>query len=127
MASDYHPELDEFDFLLPDDISRYKSLIGSANWLITLGRFDIQYATTTMAQYSMAPRKGHLNAVLRIFGYLEKFHHAKIPIDISDPVIRKKATFSTGQNWSEFYPDASEDIPDDMLKPLNNRRKLMYL
>jgi hypothetical protein len=41
---DYHPELDESDLLPPDQISIYKSLLGSANWIITLGRFDIAYA-----------------------------------------------------------------------------------
>ena len=40
---EYHPELDTTDLLEPLEISQYKSLVGSGNWLITLGRFDIQY------------------------------------------------------------------------------------
>src|SRR5687767_12885164 len=43
-ADKYHPELDESTLLLPDQISVYKSLLGSALWVITLGRFDIAYA-----------------------------------------------------------------------------------
>ncbi len=31
----YYPELDETELLGPTDISKYKSLIGSGNWLIT--------------------------------------------------------------------------------------------
>ena len=72
----------------------------------------------------MAPRKGHLEAVLRIFGYVAQYPKAKIPIDINDPPIRKKAVITTGQNWIEFYPDAFEDIPDDMLEPLSKSGKL---
>ena len=72
----------------------------------------------------MSPRKGHLKAVQRIFGYLSKFPHGKVPIDISEPLIREKATISSGQNWSEFYPDACEDIPEDMLKPIGKMSKL---
>ena len=64
------PELDETDLLSDDQISIYKSLLGSANWIITLGRFDIAYATNTLSRYSMAPRKGHMKAMHRVFGYL---------------------------------------------------------
>ena len=57
---DYHAELDTSDLCSPSDMSRYPSLLGSANWMITLGRFDINYAVNTLAQYCVAPRLGHL-------------------------------------------------------------------
>ena len=60
-------------------------MIGSLNWLITIGRFDIQYAVTTLARYSHAPREGHLKAVLRIMGYVKKFSKAKLTIDPTLP------------------------------------------
>ena len=69
-SDSYHPELDTTNFLNPLEISKYKSLIGSGNWLITLGRFDVQYAISTLSQYAMAPRQGHYEAVQRVFGYL---------------------------------------------------------
>ena len=62
-SEDYHAELKTSELLSPPEISKYKSLIGSGNWLITLGRFDIQYAISTLSQYSMAPRKGHMIAL----------------------------------------------------------------
>jgi hypothetical protein len=49
-----------------------------------------------------------------VFGYLAKYPKDKIPIDIADAPIRKEADFTTGQQWIEFYPDASEDIPYDV-------------
>ena len=48
-------------------------MIGSLNWLISLGRFDVQYCTTTLARYNNGPREGHLKAVLRVLGYVKKF------------------------------------------------------
>ena len=67
---DYHAELDESNLVPPEKISLYQSLLGSVNWIITLGRFDISYAINTLSRYSMAPREGHMKAMHRVFGYL---------------------------------------------------------
>jgi len=45
----YHPEEDTSDLCDADNISKYKSLLGSANWVVTLGRFDITYAVNTLS------------------------------------------------------------------------------
>jgi len=63
MDPDYHPELDDSPLLGPTDESMYRSLIGSAQWAITLGRMDITYATSMLSRYNMAPREGHLLAI----------------------------------------------------------------
>ena len=123
-SDEYHPELDMSELLKPIEISKFKSLIGSGNWLITLGRFDIQYAISTLSQYSMAPRAGHMIALHRVFGYLSKYPDGKICIDVNDPPIRNQAMVTKGQNWVEFYPDAQEDIPGDMLLPKGEEAKI---
>jgi hypothetical protein len=64
ISEDYHPELDTSELLGPPEIYKYKSLVGSGNWLITLGCFDIQFAISTLSQYSMAPRAGHMTDLL---------------------------------------------------------------
>jgi len=117
MDSEYHPELDESPLCDPQHITKYKSLLGCANWIIILGRFDIQFAVTTLARYSNAPRQGHLKALQRVFGYLRKWNKGKIVIDIEDPPVRDEVKVTSGQNWSEMYPDAVEDIPTDMPVP----------
>ena len=55
MDKEYHPELDETAFLDAEFQTRYRSMIGSLNWLISLGHFDIQYCTTTLARYNNGP------------------------------------------------------------------------
>jgi hypothetical protein len=47
-----------------------------------------------------------------------------IPIDIEDAPIRKEAIVTKGQNWIEFYPDAGEDIPEDILDPLGREGRI---
>ena len=80
-----HPELDDSPLLGPADHSKYRSLIGCANWIITLGRFDIAYAVNLLSRFSQAPREGHLDAMKRVFGYLKKFNKGAIIIDPKYP------------------------------------------
>ena len=116
----YHPELDETDLLNAEGISKYKSMLGSLNWVNTLGRFDIAYALNQMSRYAMAPRVGHLKAMHRIFGYLAKFPHGQIIIDNQVAPVRGKAKVTTGYDWNELYPDAEEDVPENAPPPQGN-------
>jgi hypothetical protein len=111
MAQDYHPELEDSPLLNPKDASLYRGLIGSGNWLITLGRFDICYAINALAHFSMAPREGHLKAMYRVFGYLKRFQKGKLLVDASYPDHSEYPEVE--YNWTEFYPDAKEEIPYD--------------
>jgi len=56
-----HPELDTSPELDEDGIRQYQSLIGALQWLVTLGRFDIQLAVAAMSSYRVLPRQGHLD------------------------------------------------------------------
>ena len=107
-----------------EGISKFKSLIGSANWIITLGRFDIAYAVSTLSRYSMAPRLGHFTAMERVFGYLRKHYAGHIVIDHQVAPIGEKAQFNLGMDWIEFYPDATEDLPYDMPHPAGSKAML---
>ena len=46
-----HPELDDSPLLNASDHSKYRTLIGCANWIVTLGRFDIAYATNLFSRF----------------------------------------------------------------------------
>ena len=61
MDPGYHPECDESDFLVGEDISKYQMMVGCLNWLVTLGQYDVHYTAATMAcYYGMTPREGHM-------------------------------------------------------------------
>ena len=100
-----------------DQSSIYKSLLGSANWIITLGRFDIAYATNTLSRYSMAPRLGHMTTIQIVSGYLRNKYKGQLLIDVGDIPVRDTIDTSVIQDWIEFYPDAVENVPKDRPKP----------
>ena len=112
----YHSEEDTTDLLDPKQSSLYRGLIGSANWVVTLGRFDIAYAVNNLARYSMNPRQGHFEAAVRLFGYLKSCPKGRLYVD-PKPYTKDVAT-PTPYDWTEFYPEAAEDLPPDMPEPL---------
>jgi hypothetical protein len=120
MTEYYYPELDESDYLTAKEHSIYRGLIGSATWIVTLGRMDIHYAVNTLSRFSMAPRQSHLTAMIRVFGYLKQ--HTDFQIT-ADPSADTRITVQDGHidhSWTEFYPEAQEELPPDMPTPLGN-------
>jgi len=73
MATDDHPELDDTTTLDPRINSVYRFLVGAYQWIITLGRMNILQAVSALSHFTQIPHQGHLNRMLRVFGYL-KFH-----------------------------------------------------
>ena len=98
-----------------DDINKFRMLVGSANWTITLGRFDVHFAVSTLRWYSVAPRQGHLKAMLRVFGYLKYHIKRQIICNVEEPDFIKLEPAK--QNWSKLYPDAKEEYPPNMPNP----------
>jgi Reverse transcriptase (RNA-dependent DNA polymerase) len=70
--TNFHPEIDTSDFLDEDGTTLYQSYIGIIRWEIELGHIDLAHFGSTMAKFSMAPREGHLSAVVRAFAYVKK-------------------------------------------------------
>ena len=116
MSEALHPEIDDTLFLDPIKPSQYRSLVVCANWLVTLGRFYIAYATNTFSRFGMQPREGYLKGIMRVFRYLKKNSKAKILIDPNYP---NHANYPTPDfdNWQEFYPDTVEHIPNKNERP----------
>ena len=55
-----HPELDTSEILEGHEVNHYLTMVGQLQWLITLGRFDIQAEVITMSRFQAQPRQGHL-------------------------------------------------------------------
>ena len=70
MTEGLHPELDDTPLLDASLTTKFRAIVGSLNWIVTLGRFDVMYATNTLARFSMHPREGHLIAAYKVLGYL---------------------------------------------------------
>jgi hypothetical protein len=80
-----HPELDTSELLDSEGITIYQSLIGALQWVISIGRFDVNTSVMTLSGFCAAPQKGHLDRVKRIYGYLSKMRHASIRIRVEEP------------------------------------------
>jgi hypothetical protein len=118
MDPEYHPELDTSSLLQPDDASKYRMLIGSLNWTVTLGRFDVYYVTQTLARYGMAPRQGHLDALRRAFGYLK--HHSRMRIEYDTRLPEHAGYEGKAYDWFEHYGECEEELPPGMPTPKGN-------
>jgi hypothetical protein len=82
-----------------------------------LERFDIAVAIMMMSAFRSAPRKGHLDGVKRICGYLSKMRHSAIKIRPEEPDYSDipRAEY----NWEfSVYRGAKEKIPKDVPEPL---------
>ena len=61
------------------------------------------------------PRKGHLEQVYHVFGYLKTHLKRRLFFYPWQPVIDERA-FSSYE-WYDFYHDAKEQVPIDMPPP----------
>ena len=55
--------------------------------MVELGQVDMCAEVSMMLSHLALPRKGHLEQVIQIFGYLKKHHNAKMPFDLTKPDI----------------------------------------
>jgi hypothetical protein len=65
---------------IQDQIAQYQSVINTFQWIVTIGRVDINTAAMTMSEFPTAPRVGHLTRLREIYGYLLKSKHALITL-----------------------------------------------
>ena len=80
-----HPELDTTEFLDMEYTEKYQSMIGSLQWIIAIGRWDIQTAVMTLSSFRAQPRKGHLERAKRIYSYVAKFRDYCIKFRVDEP------------------------------------------
>jgi hypothetical protein len=105
-----HPELDTSKLRDQTGVQQYQSLIGSLQWAISLGRFDIATAVMSLLSFWALPCQGHLEPAKQICSYLYWMRHATIRFcthepDYSDlPNVKHK--------WdASVYDDFEEELP----------------
>ena len=111
----YEPEIDVTPHLNAELASWYASLIGMLRWMVEIGRVDIITEVSKMASQMAAPREGHLDALLHIFGFLKINHNSRMAYDPSYPTIDMAAFKKC--DWKQFYGDVKEAIPSNAPEP----------
>jgi len=110
---DDHPELDLSPELPPEKIKVYQSLIGQCQWVIQLGRFDIAVHVMTLSSFRAIPREGHLDRLMKIYGYLSRMDGATIRIRTGIPDLSGLRV--TDHDWDNSpYRGATEELPKDL-------------
>ena len=118
LRSTYCPELDVSEELSSSDASYYQSLIGILRWIVKLGRVDICLEVSMMSSHLALPRKGHMEQVMQIFGYVRKYHNAELVFDPSDPMINEQDFERKDWASSEFgHVEGKEDLPPNTPEP----------
>ena len=118
MRPTYQPELDVSEELSPSDTSYYQSLIGILWWIVELGRVDVCLEVSMMSSHLALPRRGHMEQVMQIFGYLKKYYNAELVFDPSDPTINEQDFERRDWTSSEFgHEEGKEELPPNMPEP----------
>lgn len=111
-----HPELDTSDLCPPAEITKYQSMIGALQWLVSLGKFDIFTAVMTMSRFRVAPRKGHTTRVQRIYGYVRATKDSAIRYRTEEPDYSSLPTQVF--TWARtVYREVKVLVPHDTPKP----------
>ena len=125
MAEAYHLELEESPILESEEHTLFPALLCSANWMVTLGRFDIAYVCNSLSQLLIAPQKGHLDEMYCVFGYLKKFPNEKVIID-PNPLTFPDLKFEE-YDWTQFYPDTTKKLPPNMPEPKESQSTSRFM
>jgi hypothetical protein len=110
----YRPEIDVTPELSVDEASYYQSLIGILRWIVELGRVDICCEVSLLSSHLALPRKGHLDAVFHIFGYLNQHSNSEMVFDPTEPVIEKDIFNLKDWSTSESGLTLHEEMPYNM-------------
>ena len=118
MSDKARPEIDTSPLLGIIDHRTYQMLIGIAQWLVSCGRMDVNYAVTSLSRFSASPREGHLDMLLHVFGYLKKFRNKWIKFNSGKFGVEKSNVLKA--DFVEKYQDAVEDVEPGLPEPLGS-------
>ena len=99
-------------------LNYYQGLIGILRWACEIRRIDILMPVSLLSRYLVSARQGHLEQVFHIFAYLKHHPRSTMVFDDTIPVFRGEKFVNC--DWSEFYPEACEAIPEIMPEPRGN-------
>ena len=113
-----HPELGDLELLDAEGVQQYQSLIGMLQWVISIGRFNVQTTLMTLSSFHECSQRGHLDRAKPIFGYISR------KLDNETIRVRTNIPDYSGLpehyiDWStSVYGDCKEVLPTDAPVPL---------
>ena len=92
------PETDVSPELGEADASSFHSLLGVLQWIVELGKVDINVELSMMSSHLALPQVGHLIEIYHIFAYLKAHSNTEMVFDLM-PVTSDMSLFER-QDWS---------------------------
>ena len=123
-SSRFRPELYITEAMEDELTNSYQQLIGVLIWSIEFKRIDILTEEICLYQHLCYPREGQLDAVYRIFRYLQNNLGNKPGRMAYEPMYKPTyenafEVFGTDlYEWKNFYSDAQEMMPRNMIEAL---------
>ena len=111
----YEPEIDVLPPLNAELASWYASLIRMLRWMVEIGWVDIITEVFKMVSQMAAPREGHLEALLHMFGFLKINHNSRMAHDLFYPTVNMSAFKEC--DWKQFNGNVKEAIPSNAPEP----------
>ena len=113
------PELEDMPLCGPDDVAKYQSILGACQWMISLVHFDLCEAIMSLSRFRHSPRRGHLDRLKRVCGYIRQFPHCSIRFHTHIPPHEAHYTSQpTYHEWMDtVYGPVSEELPANMPSP----------
>ena len=71
LLNTYQPDIDTSEEIGPKEASYYQSFIGILRLMLELVRVDICVEASMISSHLELPRRGHLEQVLHMFGYIK--------------------------------------------------------
>jgi hypothetical protein len=96
-------------------------MIGALHWVISLGRFDVQAATVSLAKFRFVPRQGHLERVKGVYGYLAGSKDGAIRFRVGKPNYSDLPNQEYDWMMRTVHGNVKELIAKDALIPLGKR------
>ena len=101
-----------------------QKIIGVGQWLVVAGRFDINFAISSLSRYAAAPRQGHLKLAEDILGYLRKYPSRGHFINPQPPKIdaqyeKVKLKEDFGGQYQYFHEDLDPRFPEPLVSKMD--------
>jgi hypothetical protein len=116
-----HPKMDTSKLLNDKGHRKYQMLIGMLVWVVTIGRIDVAHATPFLSRFTACPWQGHLERLLRVFGYLKKQPNRRIVVDSREPIYeggQDALDMDYTKELGDQYPEAHKEIDTNPPSPL---------
>ncbi len=115
LTSNYCPEIDVSPELGEIKASHFYSLKGVLQWIVELGRVDLDVEVSMMSSPFALPCEGHLQEIYHIFAYLKAHSNTEMVFDLTPPM--NDMTLFECQDWSfSAYgcEELKEELPNNM-------------